>query len=190
MHQTKEKIATELAVIEAAKKNPAGFAPLYEKYYKSIFLFIHRRTDDEDLTADLCSQVFMKAMTNIKGYTFRGLPFSAWLFRIAVNEINQFYRQYKASRSINVDDDGLRRFSDSLSEETEAQEEKDFKENEVLETLNYLGPDEVQFIEMRFFEGRAFKEIAMILKITENNAKVKTYRILDKIKKLLNSKNP
>lgn len=189
MHQTQQEIAKEQLVIEAAKTNPAAFGPLYEKYYKSIFLFIYRRTDDEQLTADLCSQVFMKAMTSIKGYAFRGLPFSAWLYRVAVNEINQFYRKYQASRFINVDDEGLMRLSESLTDEDEELGEKEIEENRMLDALNHLTGDEVQFIEMRFFEGRAFRDIGLFLNITENNAKVKTYRILDKLKKLLNQKD-
>ena len=48
-----------------------------------------------------------------------------------------------------------------------------------------LPEDELQLIEMRFFEKRSFKEIGEILEITENNAKVKTYRILEKLKKII-----
>jgi RNA polymerase sigma-70 factor (ECF subfamily) len=57
-----------------------------------------------------------------------------------------------------------------------------------MEGIQSLNQDELQFIEMRFFEDRSFKEIGMILNITENNAKVKTYRILDKIRKIISER--
>jgi len=55
----------ELKYIEAAKKDPKQFRYFYDKYFKEIFLFINRRTDDEDVTADLAQQVFLKAMENL-----------------------------------------------------------------------------------------------------------------------------
>ncbi len=61
--------------------------------------------------------------------------------------------------------------------------------NFLVELLNELDEAEVQLLELRFFEQRPFKEVAYILEITENNAKVKTYRILDKLKKIAVSKN-
>ena len=61
-HKTKEDLEQELKQVEAAKADPARFAVLYDKYYKPIFVFIYRRTGNEELTADITSMVFMKAM--------------------------------------------------------------------------------------------------------------------------------
>ena len=74
--------------MEAARDNPAAFGVLYEKYFRQIYLFVFRRTDDEDIAADLTSEVFLKAMLSLKNLKFQGVPFSAWLYRIASNEIN------------------------------------------------------------------------------------------------------
>ena len=70
-HKSKEEINSELGLIKAAKLNVDAFGPLYDKYYKPIFLFIFRRTEDEDLTADLTQHVFIAAMINIKRYEFK-----------------------------------------------------------------------------------------------------------------------
>jgi RNA polymerase sigma-70 factor, ECF subfamily len=182
-HQTKDDIEQELRYIEKAKSNPEDFAPLYEKYYRQIFLFIYKRTDDEDISGDLVSQVFMKALLHIKKYEFRGLPFSAWLYRIASNEINMHIRAKKLERAIHIENVGLER----LTEEVESEPDLE-KENLVMETFNELSTDEIQYLELRFFENKSFKEVGYILNVTENNAKVKTYRILDKIKKIIHSK--
>jgi len=181
-HQTKEEIEQELLIIERAKKNPERFAPLYDKYYKLIFFFIHRRTDEEELTADLTSQVFLKAIVNLPGYQFKGFPFSAWLFRIAINEINQFFRNKKNTRAISLEDDGVGRLREELDESSQHDEEQ---ERLLMESFTYLEQDEVQLLELRFFEDRAFKEVGYLLGITENNAKVRTYRVLDKVKRIM-----
>jgi RNA polymerase sigma-70 factor, ECF subfamily len=185
IHQTKEDIALELEIIEKAKADPNRFTPLYNKYYKQIFLFIYRRADDEDITADLTSQVFLKAILHLPKYEFKGVPFSAWLYRIASNEINQFFRSSKASRAISMEDSGIERLQEELADDDSDEKEK---EQMLMESMNHLTKEEVQYLELRFFEDRSFKEVGYILKITENNAKVKTYRILDKIKKIISDK--
>jgi RNA polymerase sigma-70 factor, ECF subfamily len=185
IHQTKEDIALELEIIEKAKADPNRFTPLYNKYYKQIFLFIYRRADDEDITADITSQVFLKAILHLPKYEFKGVPFSAWLYRIASNEINQFFRNSKASRAISMEDSGIERLHEELGDDDSDEKEK---EKMLMESMNHLTKEEVQYLELRFFEDRSFKEVGYILKITENNAKVKTYRILDKIKKIIGDK--
>jgi RNA polymerase sigma-70 factor (ECF subfamily) len=185
IHQTKEDIALELEIIEKAKADPNRFTPLYNKYYKQIFLFIYRRADDEDITADITSQVFLKAILHLPKYEFKGVPFSAWLYRIASNEINQFFRSSKASRAISMEDSGIDRLHEELGDDDSDEKEK---EQMLMESMNHLTKEEVQYLELRFFEDRSFKEVGYILKITENNAKVKTYRILDKIKKIISDK--
>ena len=52
----------ENEIIEAAKNDPVQFKSLYEKYFKRIFLFVYHRVEDRDITADLTSQIFLKAM--------------------------------------------------------------------------------------------------------------------------------
>ena len=180
LHKTKEDIEAEMLLIKQAQTDPARFGPLYERYYKPVFLFVYRRTDDEDLTADLTSQVFLKAITYLPRYEYKGLPFSAWLFRIAVNEINMFFRKHKNRRSLSIEDGAMERIAEEWGED-----EKEEKMEELLKGIQSLALEEVQYIELRFFEERSFKEIAVIMDITENNAKVRTYRILDKIKKLI-----
>jgi len=182
LHQTKEDIEQELQYIERARRDPERFAPLYDKYYKVIFLFIYRRTDEEELTADLTSQVFLKAIVNLPKYEFKGLPFSAWLFRIAINEVNQFFRNKKNERAVSIEDAGIERLCEELDENSQHNQQQ---EQLLILSFNYLEQEELQLLELRFFEDRAFKEVAYLMGITENNAKVKTYRVLDKLKRII-----
>ncbi|MCB0633733.1 MAG: sigma-70 family RNA polymerase sigma factor [Saprospiraceae bacterium] len=177
-----ESMQAEWAEIQAAQRDASQFLPLYNRYYEPIFRFIFRRTADENLTADLCSQVFLKAMQRLGNYSFKGVPFSAWLYRIAGNEVAQYYRAFKKNRVVSMEDAG---FSDIM-------EEMDETDNEALrqlliQQLDNLKDSDLQLIELRFFEHRPFKEIAEILDMTESNAKVKTYRILERLKKRLSN---
>jgi RNA polymerase sigma-70 factor (ECF subfamily) len=179
-HATATEMASEQAVVEAAKKDPARFAMLYDKYYEQIFRFIYQRLDDKETAFDATQQTFLKALNNLHKYEYRGVPFASWLYRIASSEINNLFRAEKAQRTVNIE---------SLSVYTiieEIQESKiDEYHDKIVDIISVLPEDELQLIEMRFFEKRAFKEIAEILDMTENNAKVKTYRILDKLKKMI-----
>ena len=154
--------------IQAAQQNPARFRPLYERYYESIFRFIFRRTADGDLAADICSQVFLKALQRLGGYQFRGVPFSAWLFRIASNEVAQHFRQNSQKRTVSVEENTLSEVAEEMEVEGELWEVED-----LVQALDTLKPDELTLIELRFFEQRPFKEVAEIMGITESNSKVK-----------------
>jgi RNA polymerase sigma-70 factor (ECF subfamily) len=182
-HKSENEIRQELQQIEAAKKDPLRFGVLYDRYYKQVFIFIYRRTENEELAADLTSQVFLKALINIKKYVFRGVPFSAWLFRIAFNEINMYFRKNKAQRVVSLDQPGLRQ----IAQDAETEEDPEVLKR-MMAALKHLDAPDLQMIELRFFEKRSFAEVGQIAGITENNAKVKVYRILEKIRKIMGRK--
>ncbi|RMG88007.1 MAG: sigma-70 family RNA polymerase sigma factor [Bacteroidetes bacterium] len=182
---TDKEMDAEWQEIQAAQTDPARFKPLYDRYYEPIFRFIYRRTDDTSLTADLCSVVFLKAMQRIKDYTFQGVPFSAWLFRIASNEVAQHFRSSKKNRVVSIESRSLYEMVEEISE---APDER--IRTALIEALEELRPRDLLIIEMRFFEKRPFKEIADLLGITESNAKVRTYRVLERLKKLIVKRIP
>ncbi|MEM1320845.1 MAG: sigma-70 family RNA polymerase sigma factor [Bacteroidota bacterium] len=179
-----ELMQEEWAIIQEAKNNPAKFRPLYNRYYEPIFKYIFRRTTDESLTAEICSKVFLKSLQQLNRYQFKGVPFSAWLYRIASNEVAQHYRNVQKNRVISLEEHQLGDLIDKM-EETDHQNYR----NALIHALDELKETDVQLIEMRFFEQRPFKEIADILNITESNAKVKTYRILEKLRKIIIAKS-
>lgn len=179
-HMTDSALAREASLIEEAKRDPSKFAGVYEKYYEQIFRYIYQRVNDQDIAADICSQTFLKAMTNLYKFEFKGVPFGSWLYRIASNEMNLFFRENKKNRCVNVETEAL---SDMI-EETE-EEDNGAKREVLIDLLRSMEEDDLNLIEMRYFEKRSFKEIGEILDITENNAKVKTYRIIERIKKKL-----
>lgn len=184
MVQTTQQIEHESSLIEKAKKDVAAFRPLYDFYYKPIFLFVHHRVGKKDLSADLTSQVFLKALQNINRYQFRGLPFSAWLYRIALNEVTDFFRRQSKHRYVTIEEEQLNNFHIELMDNFSI----DHLHDRLEEMLQRLDSDELHIIELRFFEERPFKEMAQILGISEIYSKVKTYRVLDKLRKHFTAK--
>ncbi len=177
-HHTPNQLQDELQLIEAAKTDPARFAPLYNKYYKQIFNYIYQRMDCKDTAFDVTSNVFLKAISHINGYQYKGVPFSSWLYRIAHNEVMQLFRSQKNKRAVNADIGDLR----NICEENEAPFFEEYIPA-LKKMMISLEEEELQLIEMRYFEKRPFKEIADILNITETNAKVRMHRIIEKLKK-------
>jgi RNA polymerase sigma-70 factor (ECF subfamily) len=170
--------AEEDLILES-QTDPEAFKPLYEKYFKRIFLFVLHRVEDKQLAADLTSQVFLKALLNLKRFTFRGLPFSAWLFRIALNECNDHFRKSKRYRIVTIEDNVIEGLHDEMTANTGQEDLR----KQLPAILSKLSVEELQLIELRFFEQRPFKEVSDIIGITETYAKVKVYRILQKMKK-------
>ncbi len=172
-----KNVKSEKDLINLAKQDSNYFAPIYKKYHEQIFRFIYQRMESQDDAADITSQVFLKALINLNKYEFRGYPFSSWLYKIALNEVNQHYRNTKNKRLVNIDETEIKEIivesGDFFNEE---------KREKLLKTLSELNEEKLILIEMRFFEKRAFKEIGQILNITENNAKVRTYRVLEEMK--------
>ncbi len=178
---SEDEIRNEYAVLERSRKDPKAFGELYEKYFDRIFNFIFRQTDDEDLTADLCSQTFLNALQHVDRFEYRGVPVSAWLYRIAANEVNKHYRKLKSARVFSIEEVRVKELVEMTAE--------GWDEELVKRLLNYLKelPTEMlEVLELRFFEDKDFKEIAYILNITESGAKMRTYRSLDRLRKNFN----
>ncbi len=177
--QVQETLSEEDS-IRRSVTDPNAFRPLYESYFKRIFLFILHRVGDKELTADLTQQVFLNALTNIHRYQFRGLPFSSWLFRIAVNQCHDYFRRSKKMRSVVLEESNIH----ALYEDLTADHSWEEWEKKLPTVLEQLDADDLQLIELRYFERRPFKEVADILGLTETNTKVRTYRILERMKKI------
>lgn len=174
------EIPNEEAVIRQSVTDPESFRPLYEKYFKKMFLFLHHRLGDKEIAADLTQQVFLKALKGLSKFQYRGLPFSAWLYRIAINECNQHFRKSKQTRIVTLDDADV----SHLYEELTTDQTLENLHQKLPGILQKLTADELYLIELRYFESRPFAEVGAILEITENHAKVKTYRVIEKMKKL------
>jgi RNA polymerase sigma-70 factor, ECF subfamily len=165
--------ADERLLVEAAQSDPAKFADLYDIHFERIYAFIVRRVQDRDKAEDLTSEVFHRALANLKSYEWRGAPFAAWLFRIAANAISD---QFKRTA----------RKPDSADGPPEASEEP---EQEAAETrarlfrlVEKLPSEQRRVIFGRFVEQRSIREIAQQLGKSEGAVKQLQFRALEKLR--------
>lgn len=166
--------------IERAQQDQRYFGVLYETHFTTIYRFTFKRLGgNEEIAGDLTQQTFIKAMANIGTYQYQGLPFVAWLYRIAQNEVNMYFRSQKKHYFVEINE---RQMGEIV---TEINGDSTYTESDIeqlIQQINNLEPTQIDLIELRFFQGMSFKEIADIYSISEANAKMKTYRLLEKIK--------
>jgi RNA polymerase sigma-70 factor (ECF subfamily) len=170
-------------LVREAVKDISKFAALYNLHYVKVYQFVFKRTSDRELSFDLTSTVFLKAMENLKNYRYTGVPFEAWLFRIALNEVYGMYRKKKLQLVYHLDLNSIHHFTAEIDIG-----DRELMIKRVLDLLPKLRKNEMDLIEMRYFSKHSVIEIATILNISENNASVRIFRVLKKVKTLYQKK--
>lgn len=176
------KSLDESELIRLAKKDTRHFEELYERNFEFVFRFLFKRlSGNEDLTNELTQKTFIKAIGAIKKYEDRGFAFSTWLIKIAQNEANMFFRSSK--KTVLIEFSGAE-VKPLLTEVYVSSEFKDEHFEKLIELLNDLPDEQSDLIELRFLHEISFKKIADIYNITEANAKMRVYRIIEKLRKI------
>lgn len=172
-------------MVAKAKKDPEAFSLLYDEYYSRIFAYILKRVANVEVAQDITSETFLKALKNLWAFKWKGVPFSSWLYRIASNEIANFFRKKKKIVPLeNIPE--LSANSNPFSEIIESQEKLE-KHREFLvlhEKISQLSPKEQEIIHLRFFEKKKIKEICEITGKKEGTVKSLLHRSLEKLRKL------
>jgi RNA polymerase sigma-70 factor (ECF subfamily) len=179
----------EKELIHKAKNDAQAFGELYDEYYSQIFGYVLRRTTSIDAAQDVTSEVFFKALKNIKKYRWRGIPFSAWLYRIATNEIANNFRRNKRRQLLT--EEIMNSTSDlNTSAAVEiAQAEADIKKHKdflaIHANISRLPVKYQEVIVLRFFENKQLKDIGIILGKREGTIKSLLHRGLERLRKLM-----
>lgn len=182
----------EAETIEHIKKEPGQFSIIFNEYYQAIFGYIYRRTGLFEVSADLASETFLKAFQYLPKYVYKGIAIKVWIYRIASNEINGFYRNQKRARYI-VPLSLHRNFPEfqTLVMEDKEMMEKELKQDEqfsiLQEGLKQLSQKYQEAISLRYFEGKSIKEIAEILEKKEGTVKSLLSRGAEKLRKICES---
>ncbi|MEQ9424217.1 MAG: sigma-70 family RNA polymerase sigma factor [Cyclobacteriaceae bacterium] len=168
-----------------AKKDKLYFEKIYNTYFERIFRFLFRRTDNEADTADLASRTFVRALNGLPKYEDRGVPFSAWLYRIATNELYKFYRKKNSHQILSLEEESVKEVLEDDSDEAD-----EIKLSQLKALMGQLKDEELNILELRFFEGLEFQEIAFVLQKKESAVKMRVYRLLEKLKIRFNESAP
>lgn len=156
-----------------------GFTEIFELYYKRVYNYTYYRVNSHETTQDLTSEIFGKVMLKLNTYINEKAKFEVWLFTIARNTINDYYRKQKRHKIISIDSILDLMSKDKGPEDLVISEER----NSNLENaLNILNNKKRNIIAYKFGANLKNVEIAKILKISESNVGVMLHRIMKKLK--------
>ena len=181
-------INDEIALIDSAKEDSAAFGRLYKCYVDRIFNYIYFRTGSVKDAEDLTGKVFFKAMSHIKGYKHMGLPFSAWLYRIAHNLVANYHRDQSKKQEISLD-----HITGSTFPQTEPQPETRIVRNqeveELLMTIRELADNRQELLILKFVDQLSNAEIGKIMRKSEGAIKSLYHRTLLELREKMESDN-
>jgi RNA polymerase sigma-70 factor (ECF subfamily) len=170
------KEADERLLIEAAQKDPARFAELYENNFERVYAYVVRRVGDRAETEDLTSEVFHHALVNLRRFEWRGIPFAAWLFRIAANLISDHWQRRSREDVADV----------SEQIESAAAASVEFEEVErraiLFRLVDTLPAEQRRVVVLRFVEQKSIKEVAREIRKTEGAVKQLQFRALSTLR--------
>ena len=172
----------EKKLVKKAKKDPEAFGRLYDEYYSRIFGYVLRRTANLEMAQDVVSETFLKALKNLRRFKWIGLfksnsSFGAWLYRIAANEIVNFWRRKKPAVSLEIISDPPS--DQNILEEIARAQEKLARHQDFLmlqKEIMTLPEKYQEVLTLRFFEKKQIKEIAEILGKREGTIKSLIHR--------------
>lgn len=171
----------EQQLVEDAKTDSASFARLYDLYFPKIYAYTSSKINNKNDVEDVVSETFMKALENISGYEYRGVPFAAWLFTIARNNINNYY--VKSGRSKHHElEEGRYIVDDEKQKSPKKNAEQEELSQKVKEVLKDLPERDINVIQLKFFSQLSNREIMHVTGLSESNVAVIIYRTLKKIK--------
>lgn len=168
----------ESALIEQAKIDSAAFGELYEIYVDRIYNYIYYRTADRDEAEDLTSRVFFRAIQHIGRYEDKGVPFSAWLYRIARNMVANWYRDNSRRSMIPIE----KASQLSRNEGPEMVLERDQDQALVLASIRKLPADRQDLLILKFVDRLSNVEIGQIMGRSEGAIKSLYHRTLTSLK--------
>lgn len=176
----------EKDLIDAAKTDPKAFGSLYRRYVERIFNYIYYRTGNAKDAEDLTGKVFFKALDNIQGYKHMGLPFSAWLYRIAHNLVANYHRDRAKKQEISLDviPGQVLPQSEVLPEASIARSQE---VDELLARIRDLSPNRQELLILKFVDQLSNKEIGQIMRKSEGAIKSLYHRTLLELREKMNS---
>jgi RNA polymerase sigma-70 factor (ECF subfamily) len=181
-------VNSERRLVEQAKTDPLAFGELFDMHYESILNYVLHRTANVSLAEELTSNTFYKALDKIGSFRWMNIPFSAWLYRIAANEINSHFRKNKGRKEVQleevseqVEDESAKADKEVTEAENEVASKKLF--TELHKAVRSLKPRYQEVIVLRYFEKKSILNIAQILGKAEGTVKSLLHRGIENLKK-------
>jgi RNA polymerase sigma-70 factor, ECF subfamily len=186
------ELENEKELINRIKKDPEAFSIVYDHYYPVIFNYIIKRVQDMPTAQDITSETFFRAFSRIWQFQWRNIPFSAWLYKIASNEINAHLRKNKIKKTsletlmeISAYEPSTLETPKSELEEAQSILEHNDDYKSVLEQIRKLPEKYQDVIVLKYLEKKKISEIGQILNLKEGTIKSLLFRGIKKLQYLM-----
>lgn len=181
-HKTELELAAERDMVLAAQRDRTAFAPLYERYVDQIFAYAYSLTHNRELAEDVTAATFAKAMEELPRFEWRGVPYSAWLYRVAANLVARDKRRpgwIELSPHLHDDEES--------PDDVAARRDRDVH---IRAAVDELPADQRQAVLLRFGGDLRNKEIAEVMGRSEGAVKLLTFRAMTTLRKRLGAPLP
>jgi RNA polymerase sigma-70 factor (ECF subfamily) len=186
-----QNLEQEKQLVERAQRDPEAFGLLYEQNYDAIFSYILRRTGNVEAAQEIVSETFFIALKSLSKFKWQGVPFSAWLYRIAINEMAGYFRRGRI-RTVSLEtlqEEGFEPASESDVEREalagQEELERHLAYQAVRQAVEALPEHYQEVVALRFFAGKQIADIAAVLGKPQGTVKSLLHRGLDKLRQAL-----
>jgi RNA polymerase sigma-70 factor (ECF subfamily) len=166
--------------VERAKRDPAAFGDLYDRYCGLIYRYIYSRVHDQTLAEDITDDVFFKALRHIQQYRNMGRPFSSWLYQIANRAVADHYRAHHAELDLEQAQDLPARDSTVLDEVIRRE-----RSRRVWQAIDRLPSQQRTAMTLKFSEDKTLEEIGKVMGKSPAAVKLLVYRAVKRLRKEL-----
>ena len=165
----------DAALVARAKRDPEVFGLLYERHVKRIYNYVYYRTGNEHDAEDLTARVFHRAILHLDEYTERGVPFTAWLYRIAHNLVANWHRDQGRRKVLSLDDVVLH---DLQTDAPEIMTENNEEQAALLQAIRRLPDERQQLLILKFVDRLSNADIGAVMHRSEGAVKSLYHRTL------------
>ena len=168
-------------ILRAQKKEAEAFALLYEKYFDKIYRYVFLRIRNQVEAEDLTQQVFLKVLQSISAYRIKGVPFSAWIYRIAHNLVVDFQRRQNKKSTVDIEGLPL----PHQGEDPQSLMEREVDMEQLKQAMQKLTPAQQEVLSLRFSGELSISQCAAIMDRSEGAVKALQHSAVQALRKVL-----
>ena len=179
MPKTEDELEAERLLVEAAQEDRAAFDKLYDKYFDQIYSYVYYHCGNREQAEDITAATFQRGLEDLPNFRWRGVPYSAWLYRVAGNMLS---RDRRRPAWLELQEGR----ADQQEDEPDAVWLRREESGELHDAIRGLPPDQRQAILLRFFAGMRNKEVGKVMNRSEGAIKLLVFRGVSNLRQALN----
>jgi len=176
-------ISEDDLVRQAIEGNQYAFTRLYDEHFNKIYRYVYSQVGNQSEAEDLTQEVFIKALHAIGSFKFRGASFASWLFRIAHNQVVDFWRKQKGKKTTSLEEAA----SVAGGSDPVAEAEQKYTAEELTRALKELPQAQSEVVSLRFLSGLSIAEVANALGKREGTVKALQFNGMASLRKILSN---